>query len=74
MIIAKPTADSAAATVITKNTKSCPMLFPRKDEKVTNDKFAAFNINSMDMKTMIAFLRVNTPTTPVMNINALRTR
>ena len=50
------------------------MLFPRKDEKVTNDKFAAFNINSMDIKTMIAFLRVKTPTTPVMNINALSTR
>jgi hypothetical protein len=74
IIIAKPTAASAAATVITKKTNNCPVTFPKYDENVTNVKLAEFNINSIDIKTIIAFFLVNTPITPVMNINALKTK
>jgi hypothetical protein len=69
--MAKPTAASAAATVITKNTKICPIEFPRYDEKVTKVRFAEFNINSMHINTTIAFFRINTPATPTENKKAL---
>lgn len=71
MMIANPTAASAAATAITKNTNSCPTDWPRKDEKATNVRFAEFNISSTDMNTIIALRRINTPVTPTININAL---
>ena len=72
IIIASPTAASAAATVITKKTKSWPIEFPKYDENATSVKFAEFSINSTDIKTIIAFLLVNTPVTPTINMNALR--
>ena len=72
MIIAKPTAASAAATAITKKTNNCPIEFPMYEEKVTKLKFAEFNINSIDINTIIAFLLVNTPATPTTNMKALR--
>lgn len=71
IMIARPTAASAAATAITKNTNICPTEFPIKDEKVTKLKFAELSINSIDIKTMIAFLLVSTPATPTTNIKAL---
>ena len=74
MIIANPTAASAAATDITKKTKSCPATSPKYEEYVISVRFAEFNINSMHIKTTIAFLRVNTPTIPTVNIKALRIR
>jgi len=74
MIIANPTAASAAATAITKNTKSCPVASPKYEEKVISVRFAEFNINSTHIKTTIAFLRVSTPTIPTENIKALNIR
>lgn len=74
MTIASPTAASAAATVITKNTNICPLSFPRKLEKDTSDKFIALSINSMHIKITIAFLRTKTPTTPILKSRALKTR
>ena len=72
--IAKPTAASAAATVITKNTNTCPVTSPRNAEKATKVRLTEFSINSIDINTMIAFRRVTTPTAPIINIIALRIR
>jgi hypothetical protein len=71
IIIARPTAASAAATVITKNTNNCPTGFPIKDEKVIKERFAELSISSTDIKTTIAFLLVRTPVTPTINMKAL---
>lgn len=72
IIIASPTAASAAATVITKNTNNCPTELPKKEEKATKLRFAELSISSMHIKTTIAFRLVKTPATPTMNINALK--
>jgi hypothetical protein len=74
IMIANPTAASAAATAITKNTKSCPVASPKYEENVISVRFAELSINSTDIKTTIAFLRVSTPTIPTENINALNIR
>ena len=72
--IARPTAASAAATVRTKKTKTCPLSLPRKLENDTSDRFIAFSINSIHIKITIAFLRTRTPTTPMLKSTALKTR
>jgi hypothetical protein len=36
-------------------------------EKATNNKFTAFNINSMHINTIMALRLVSTPTTPMLN-------
>src|SRR3712207_3788495 len=69
MMIASPTAASAAATVITKNTKTWPAA-PYTRAKATKDRFTALSISSTHMKMMIAFRRVRTPTTPIVNSTA----
>src|ERR1051326_1463564 len=73
MMIASPTAASAAATVITKKTKTCPAT-PYTCENATKLRFTAFNISSTHMKTMIALRRVRTPTTPIVNKTAEKKR
>ena len=72
MMIAKPTAASAAATAITKKTNNCPIEFPMYEEKVTKLKFAELSINSIDMKTIMALRLVRTPATPTTNMKALK--
>lgn len=67
MIIANPTAASAAATDIIKNTNICPFKFPKNEEKVTKTRLTELSISSMHMKTTIAFLLVRTPITPIEN-------
>src|SRR3954462_11116662 len=71
MMIASPTAASAAATVMTKNTKTCPAT-PYTCAKATNVRFTALSISSTHMKTMIAARRVRTPTKPIVNRTALK--
>src|SRR5919198_1646277 len=66
MMIASPTAASAAATVITKNTNTCPPT-PYTCENATKLRFTALSISSTHMNTMIALRRVSTPTTPMVN-------
>src|SRR5690606_34800024 len=61
-----PTAASAAATVITKNTNTWPSI-PTLRENATNARLTAFSINSMHMKRMIALRRTITPSTPIEN-------
>jgi hypothetical protein len=64
--IANPIADSAAATVSVKNTKICPAELFKKLEKVTKLKFTANSINSIDINTIIIFLRFKK--IPIMDI------
>src|SRR5512141_361368 len=69
MMIARPTAASAAATVITKKTNTCPAA-PYTCAKATKVRFTALSISSTHMKMMIAFRRVSTPTTPMVKSTA----
>src|SRR5689334_22310745 len=71
MMMARPTAASAAATVMTKNTKTCPAT-PYVCANATNVRFTALSISSTHMKMMIAFRRVSTPMTPIVNSAAER--
>src|ERR1051325_11523325 len=64
MMIARPTAASAAATVITKKTNTCPAT-PYTCAKATKARLTALSISSTHMKMMIALRRVSTPTTPI---------
>ena len=72
MMIASPTATSAAATIITINTYICPSILPNTLEKAMKARLTAFNINSMDMKMTMAFLLVKTPNTPIKNKMTLK--
>ena len=71
MIIANPTDASAAATAITKNTNNCPIEFPRYEENVTSVRLAELSISSIHINTIIAFLLIKTPITPVIKSAAL---
>src|ERR1043166_718490 len=73
MMIASPTAASAAATVMTRNTNTWPPT-PYWRAKATNARLTAFSISSTHMKTMIALRRVSTPTTPIVNRTAEKNR
>src|SRR3954467_7189486 len=71
MMIARPTAASAAATVITKKTNTCPAA-PYTCANATNVRLTALSMSSTHMKMMIAFRRVSTPMTPMVNSTALK--
>ena len=64
MTIARPTAASAAAIVITMMTKTWPPT-PCILAKATNERFTALSMSSTHMNRMMAFRRVSTPTTPI---------
>mgnify|MGYP003694581565 CR=1 FL=1 len=66
-MMASPTATSAAATVITKNTMTLPVSRAVDAPKATNARFAAFSISSMDMKMTSGFRRTKDATTPMVN-------
>src|SRR3954465_1843397 len=69
MMIARPTAASAAATVITKKTNPGPAT-PYACANATKLRFTALSISSMHMNTMIALRRISTPNTPIVNSTA----
>src|SRR5690349_16740302 len=69
MMIANPTAASAAATVMTKNTNTCPAT-PYCWANATNVRFTALSISSTHMNTMMTLRRINTPNTPITNNTA----
>src|SRR5690349_19093533 len=69
MMMARPTAASAAATVMTKKTNTCPAT-PYVCANAMNVRFTALSISSTHMKMMIALRRVSTPTTPIVNRTA----
>ncbi len=70
--MAKPTATSAAATAMMKKTKICPEGSFLKTESATKSKLTELSINSTDIKMMIAFRLVSTPSTPIQKSVALR--
>src|ERR1700750_2899871 len=69
MMIARPTAASAAATVITKKTNTCPAT-PYACANATKLRFTALSISSTHMNTMMALRRISTPNTPIANSTA----
>src|SRR2546423_6049400 len=68
-MMASPTAASAAATAITKNTKTCPPT-PIRCASATKVKLTALSISSTHMKITIALRRSSTPATPSANSTA----
>src|SRR3954464_11582657 len=73
MMIARPTAASAAATVITKKTNTCPAI-PYACANATKLRLTALSMSSTHMNTMIAFRRMSTPNTPIANSTAEKNR
>src|SRR5262249_50257057 len=71
-MIARPTAASAAATVMTKNTITWPSIEPRLRAIATNARLTAFSMISIAMKMMMTFRRTSTPSTPTVKSTALR--
>src|SRR5712692_10050345 len=69
-MIASPTATSAAATHITKNTRACPSAVPCRCPRATSARLAALSISSMDMKMTSGLRRISTPSTPMLNSTA----
>src|SRR6185436_9526274 len=74
MTIARPTAASAAATVMTKNTMIWPSADPSARPKATNVRLTAFSMISIDSRIVIRLRRRNTPAVPIENRIADRTR
>src|SRR5438552_3244353 len=71
-MMARPTATSAAATAITKNTMAWPSTLPWRRPNATSARFAAFSISSIDMKITSGLRRTTTPITPIENSAAER--
>tara|TARA_B100000123_G_scaffold268606_1_gene243488 strand:- start:324 stop:599 length:276 start_codon:yes stop_codon:yes gene_type:complete len=71
--IAKPTATSAAATVIMKKTKMLPSRFKDDLEKVTKAKLIPLSMSSKDISISKRFLRKRTPRNPMEKRHSERT-
>src|SRR5438045_1729402 len=74
MMMASPTAASAAATTITKKTKIWPLNACQCAANATNDKFTPLSISSMDMKMVMMLRLIRKPVTPQANSMPLKTR
>ena len=73
--MAKPIADSAAATANIKNTKTWPEMSLLKCEKIIKFVFTERSINSIDIRSnKIFFLLINIPAILMQNNNALKTK
>src|SRR5579862_3976892 len=72
--IARPTAASAAATTITKKTKTNPSNWLYARANATNARLTALSISSTDMKTVMTLRLKTNATTPKPNRMALSTR
>src|SRR5262249_4668877 len=72
MMIASPTAASAAATVRTKKTRTWPSIVPRARLKATKARFTALSMSSTHMNTVMTLRRRNTPTAPTVKRPTLR--
>src|SRR5512139_4301977 len=71
---ASPTAASAAATVITMKAKIPPVTSPRYDPAATNATLTPFSMSSTLIRMISTFFRATTPTTPMQNRIAERSR
>src|SRR5579862_6495738 len=74
MIMASPTVASAAATTITKNTKTCPLNFCQCAANATNERLTPFSISSIDMKIVMMLRLIKKPITPQVKRIPLSTR
>jgi hypothetical protein len=80
MMMARPTAASAAATTITKKTKiwpltwRCPVVWLHWREKAMKARLTALSMSSIDMKTVMMLRLMRNAATPMENRMALRTR
>src|SRR5262245_37767915 len=74
MMIASPTAASAAATAMTMKTNNCPVTLPCRRENVTRERLTALSISSMHMNSDMTLRWMSTPTTPTVNNTALSAR
>src|SRR6185369_2239267 len=74
IMMASPTAASAAATIITKKTKIWPFTWCHWWAKVTNERFTALSISSIDMNMVIRLRLIKNPTIPRQNNTALSSR
>src|SRR5207244_6349860 len=74
MSIARPTAASPAATVITKKPRTCPSIDPRLRASATKVKLTAFSISSIAIKMTMTLRRMSTPTAPIAKSAALSPR
>src|SRR5439155_24924164 len=73
--MARPIADSAAATVRMKNTNTCPAMLPRKCEKAMKLRFTASSISSIAIKSTMKLRRLRKmPTTLIAKRIAASTR
>ncbi|MNC97702.1 hypothetical protein D3C83_154440 [compost metagenome] len=70
MISARPTAASAAATVITKKVMIWPSTSPRYRPNATKLRLTAFSMISIDSRIVIRLRRRNTPAVPIANRSA----
>jgi hypothetical protein len=73
-MIANPTATSAAATTILKNTNICAEGSLYILENATSSKFTAFSISSMHMNMIIALRRMSVPMIPMLNKARLKNK
>ena len=68
IIIASPTADSAAATVKINKENSCPYKSSKYTENIIKLRFKLSNTSSTHIKIIKIFLRfITMPTKPIMN-------
>src|ERR1035438_3529173 len=74
MMIASPTAASAAGTTMTKKTNMCPLSILSSAANATNVRLTALSISSIDMKMVMMLRLIRNPATPQANRIALRTR
>src|SRR5262249_60322244 len=73
-MIARPTAASAAATVMTKNTITWPSIEWMARGIATTAKLAALSISSIDMNMTITLRRNATPAAPIAKRTPARAR
>src|SRR5262245_50804515 len=74
IIIASPTAASAAATVITIKTNNGPPTSPKNPDKDTSVRLTAWSINSMHKRIVITLRLMTAPTARIVKSNAERPR
>src|SRR5580693_6005200 len=74
MMMARPTAASAAATTITKKTKIWPETWCHMCANATNVRLTALSISSIDMKMVITLRLIRNAAMPMENRMAARMR
>src|SRR5262249_2201199 len=74
MMIANPTAASAAATAITMKTNNCPVTSLCRRENAIRVRLTALSISSMHINSAMTLRWMSTPTTPMVNNTALSAR